>query len=100
MAQPYDALLGLVGSVGNTLASRRACKSAFSSLPPTNSCTQTTRSLAVEMPAPAAQPHDGFASVWSPGASVPARAAACTSAGSAGGDPIVSTLLPYMYPCE
>jgi hypothetical protein len=36
-------------------------------VPPTNACTQVTRSLAVEIPAPAAQAYDGFTSVWQRG---------------------------------
>src|SRR5215470_16076402 len=95
MAQPYRALDASFGLVGCTLASRRACKSALSSLPETSDCTHARRSSAVEIPSPAAHVHDGLALVQSTGASVPARAAVCSEIGSAGVS-IVRTFVPYM----
>src|SRR5215475_5525609 len=93
--KPYHALDASFGLVGCTLASRRACQSALSSLPVTSDCTHASRSSAVEIPSPAAQVHDGLALVQSTGASVPARAAVCNEIGSARVS-IVRTFVPYM----
>ena len=63
MASPYCGASGCAGFVDCRLAIRLACVSGSSSFPSVNASTQVARSAAVEMPAPAAQAHDGFSDV-------------------------------------
>jgi len=78
---------------------RLACMSGSSSFPSANASTQVATSATVEMPAPAAQAHERVqvglitglqrAGLWLP--------PACRAVPAAG-EPMVSTLLPYIYP--
>src|SRR6187200_128319 len=63
MPNPYCGASGCAGSVDCRLAIRLACISGSSSFPSANASTQVARSATVEMPAPAAQAHDGFSDV-------------------------------------
>ncbi len=84
---------GSAGWRGCTLAIRCSCSSGLSSPPPTSASTWSARSPAVEIPPPAVHAQDGFTSVTSVGASVPALAASWTSGGSTLPS-MVSTFVP------